>query len=287
MPESQFQQWLTHWRLTPDGEAFSTHSSLLLPVQSDGAPAMLKIAMVEEEIRGANLMAWYAGDGAARVLAHEGPALLLERLSGRRSLVEMERSGRGNEATRIICMVVAKLHAARTQTPPETLYPMATWFRQLEPAAKRYGGVLTKCEMAARELLAMPQDVVPLHGDIHHGNILDWGRAWLARYRPERGTRRESLRLRKPLLPPRGHGRQSGRPPRAADRSRGKGSGLGPEASLDLDFGLRGFEVRLDHGKRKRWPGDAGASNRPNGGSRVGALENAARPKIGASFPPF
>jgi streptomycin 6-kinase len=181
MPYGQFQQWLTRWRLVPDGEAFSTHSSLLLPVQSNGAPAMLKIATVEEEIRGASLMVWYAGDGAARVLAHEGPALLLERLSGQRSLVEMERSSRGNEATRIICMVVAKLHAARAQTPPETLYPMARWFRQLEPAAERYGGVLTKSAAAARELLALPRDNVPLHGDIHHGNILDGGeRGWLA-----------------------------------------------------------------------------------------------------------
>lgn len=177
----EFQPWLARWRLVPDGEAISTHSSLLLPVQSDGAAAMLKIATVEEERRGANLMAWYAGDGAARVLAHEGSALLLERLGGRRSLVEMERSGRGDEATRIICRVVERLHAARAQTPPQTLYPMSAWFRQLGPAARRHGGVLTKSAAAARELLASLRDNVPLHGDIHHGNILDGGeRGWLA-----------------------------------------------------------------------------------------------------------
>jgi streptomycin 6-kinase len=179
--EDVFQPWLSRWRLVPEGEAISTHSSLLLPVRSDGAPAMSKIAMAEEELNGAHLMAWYAGDGAARVLAHEGRGLLLERLSGRRSLVEMERSGRGAEATRIICEVVARLHAARDRAPPETLYPMATRFRQLEPAATRSGGVLTKSATAARELLATPQRVVPLHGDIHHGNILDGDeRGWLA-----------------------------------------------------------------------------------------------------------
>ena len=33
----------------------------------------------------------------------------------------------------------------------------------------------------ARELLAAPQDVTVLHGDLHHGNILDFGpRGWLA-----------------------------------------------------------------------------------------------------------
>jgi streptomycin 6-kinase len=32
----------------------------------------------------------------------------------------------------------------------------------------------------ARELLASPRDVMPLHGDLHHGNILDFGdRGWL------------------------------------------------------------------------------------------------------------
>lgn len=179
--EDVFQPWLSRWRLVPDGEAISTHSSLLLPVQSDGAPAMLKIAKAEEELNGAHLMAWYAGNGAARVLAHEGPGLLLERLGGQRSLIEMERCGRGDEATGIICAVVARLHATRDRMPPETLYPMATWFRPLEPAATRLGGILSKSAAAARELLATPRHVVPLHGDIHHGNILDGdARGWLA-----------------------------------------------------------------------------------------------------------
>ena len=175
------QSWLTRWRLVPDGQIICTHSSLLLPVQSDSAPAMLKIAKAEEEINGAHLMSWYAGSGAARVLAHEGSALLLERLCGPQSLIEMERSGKGSEATRIICKVVAKLHSARDRPPPKTLYPMQGWFRPLEPMASRLGGVLTKSAIAARQLLAMPQSVVPLHGDIHHGNVLDGNeRGWLA-----------------------------------------------------------------------------------------------------------
>lgn len=181
MSEDVFQPWLSRWRLVPAGEAIRTHSSLLLPVQSDGVPAMLKIATAEEELTGAHLMAWYAGNGAARVLAHEGPGLLLERLVGQRSLIEMERSGEGDEATRIICEVVARLHAPRDRMPPQTLYPMAIWFRQLEPAASRLGGVLAKSAQAARDLLATPENAVPLHGDIHHGNILDGNeRGWLA-----------------------------------------------------------------------------------------------------------
>ncbi len=71
--------------------AFHSH---LLPVRRDGAPAMLKVALNQEEREGAALMVWYGGDGAARVLAHEGAALLLERASGDRSLRAMRGRAR-------------------------------------------------------------------------------------------------------------------------------------------------------------------------------------------------
>ncbi|HJT43605.1 MAG TPA: aminoglycoside phosphotransferase family protein [Rhizomicrobium sp.] len=183
MSDSRFNKWLARWKLVQDGEAIAIgrSSSLLLPVLCDGAPAMLKIAVDEEETRGGAMMDWYAGCGAAKVLAHDGPALLLERLAGQRDLSTMARSGQDDEATGIICSVVAKLHAPRAQVSPESLVPMQIWFRQLDPAALRYGGILTTCATAARDLLAQPQNIVPLHGDIHHGNILDGGeRGWLA-----------------------------------------------------------------------------------------------------------
>ncbi len=60
--------WFDRWHLEADGEPLKTHSSLLLPVRRDGVPAMLKIAHEQEERRGSRLMAWWNGDGAARVL---------------------------------------------------------------------------------------------------------------------------------------------------------------------------------------------------------------------------
>lgn len=79
---SAFAPWLARWSLTPDGAPFETgySRSLLLPVRRDGAAAMLKLATAPEERRGAGLMAWWAGDGAAAVLEHRDEALLLERL---------------------------------------------------------------------------------------------------------------------------------------------------------------------------------------------------------------
>lgn len=171
---------LRRWRLVGDGDIIVTHSSRLVPVRRDGAPAMLKIALEAEERFGAGLMRWWDGVGAARVIAHEGDALLMERAVDGDSLAAMARAGRDDEASRILCAVAARLHAPRPHPPPE-LVPLARWFAPLEPAAATHGGLLVPAAAAARALLAEPREVVPLHGDLHHDNVLDFGaRGWLA-----------------------------------------------------------------------------------------------------------
>jgi streptomycin 6-kinase len=172
--------YLARWGLVPDGEPIRTPSSLLLAVRHNGVPAMLKIAHEEEERRGGALMAWWDGDGAAKVLARHGEALLQVRATGARSLTEMAVTGRDDEASRILCEVALRLHAPRPGPPPE-LVPLTRWFEALAPAARTHGGLLGRAHSAAQALLADPRDIVVLHGDIHHGNVLDGGeRGWLA-----------------------------------------------------------------------------------------------------------
>lgn len=174
-----FTAYLDRWGLTPDGEPIITHSSRLLPVRRGDVAAILKIAFVEEEKSGSVLMSWWNGDGAARVLQRDSDAILLERAEGERSLAELARNGQDDEASRIVCGVIARLHVPRAHQP-SGLSPLSQWFRALEPAAQS-GGILVKAAAAARDLLAAPEDITVLHGDIHHGNILDFGaRAWLA-----------------------------------------------------------------------------------------------------------
>lgn len=173
---------LRRWHLTPDGPAIHTHSSDLLPVRCAGAPAMLKLPREAEERRGSRLMPWWDGDGAAHILAHDEATgvLLLERVCGPRSLAQMVRAGGDDEASRILCGVAARLHAPRTKPLPE-LVPLRTWFRALEAASRQGGGVLVESALTARHLLDTPQEVRPLHGDIHHGNVLhSRERGWLA-----------------------------------------------------------------------------------------------------------
>jgi streptomycin 6-kinase len=175
-----FDRYLKRCGLTRDGVPIVTHSSDLLPVRQEGRPAMLKIARAAEERRGASLMTWWDGDGAARVLAHDGAAMLLERATGNRSLAAMVRDGGDDEASHILCDVAARLHAPRNRPLPD-LIPLSVWFAELEPAAAKHGGVFARAAEVARSLLNDQHEIAVLHGDLHHGNALDFGeRGWLA-----------------------------------------------------------------------------------------------------------
>jgi streptomycin 6-kinase len=175
-----FDPYLARWGLTPDGQPIVTRAARLLPVRRGDEPAMLRITVLEEAKGGEVLLKWWDGRGAARVLASEGDALLLERALGTQSLSAFARTGRDDEATRIMVDVIAELHAPRGKPLPD-LIPLDTWFEALWPAAATHGGLLARAADAARSLLAAPLGRGALHGDIHHDNILDFGaRGWLA-----------------------------------------------------------------------------------------------------------
>jgi streptomycin 6-kinase len=171
-------RWFAEWRLEPDGAPFSTRSSVLAPARFAGAPVMLKIARIEEERVGNHVMAWWAGNGGAPVLRHDGEALLLERAQGSRSLVAMATAGGGldDEATRILCTVAARLHAATpiASGPPAGLRSLEDWFRALVQVREELPGFYSRAARIARELLAVQRDIGMLHGDLHHGNVLDF-----------------------------------------------------------------------------------------------------------------
>jgi streptomycin 6-kinase len=175
-----FRDYLERWPLVPDGEAIRSATSWVLPVRADGVRAIFKIALLEEEKRGNGLMVWWANRGSAPVLAHDSEVVLMERAPGRVSLADFARSGRDDEASRIMCVVLEELHA-RSDQPPPPLLALAEGFAPLHAAAHSHGGILRVSASAASDLLANPREIAVLHGDVHHGNILDFGaRGWLA-----------------------------------------------------------------------------------------------------------
>ncbi|HDS1649714.1 APH(6) family putative aminoglycoside O-phosphotransferase [Stenotrophomonas maltophilia] len=174
------EPYLSRWRLRRDGPAIRTPHARLWPVlTADDLPAMLKISSETEEQNSHRLLRWWDGDGAARLLAHEGPAILIERAGGQ-SLRERSIAGDDSSCTTILCQVLQRLHRPRS-APPAELVCLPTWFADLLQPRAALPPLLEQCRSLAVALLEDEQEVRPLHGDLHHDNVLDFGtRGWLA-----------------------------------------------------------------------------------------------------------
>lgn len=172
-------RYLALWNLRPDGEPILTPCGQLLPVLHGSMPLMLKIFLNDEEKLGGVLLEWWNGDGAAKVVHRDHAACLMERAPGTETLRRLVQSGQDDDACRILCRVGVRLHGVRSSACPD-LPPLESWFGALESVAV-HGGMFAQCAGTARSLLAEPQDIGVLHGDLHHNNVLEFGeRGWLA-----------------------------------------------------------------------------------------------------------
>ncbi|MFM7334860.1 MAG: aminoglycoside phosphotransferase family protein [Tabrizicola sp.] len=171
-------QALARFRLSdPIPLARTATSTLWTVTQPEGDTAVLKLLHPgqTEEARGAAYLQALAGQGAVTVHALHGPAILMEHCPGP-SLGDLARSGRDDEATNILCDVIQTLHAARPD--PARLEPLASRFAPLTEATLT--GDLAQAAQLARTLIADPVPPVALHGDLHHDNVLNSPRGWLA-----------------------------------------------------------------------------------------------------------
>ena len=123
-----FEPYLHLWNLIADGEPVLTPAAQLLPVLRHGQPAMLKLSSNPDQQRGATLIEWWGGEGAARIYARDDTALLMERATGTRSLADMARTGADDEACRILCATAAMLHRKKPAPPPD-LVSLSVWFQ--------------------------------------------------------------------------------------------------------------------------------------------------------------
>jgi Aminoglycoside/hydroxyurea antibiotic resistance kinase len=134
-----FETYISRWNLVPDGNPVVTRSGRLLPVRRCGELAMLKLVTEAEERSGALLMEWWDGDGAARVLARDDNALLLERAEGIASLADvaratgaMTRRAESYALWRADCMLLGR---SRHRTCCRCRSGSATWIPPLRPTA--------------------------------------------------------------------------------------------------------------------------------------------------------
>ncbi|MCG2801355.1 MAG: phosphotransferase [Cellulomonas sp.] len=181
--DAQVDRLVRRWRVEPTGALVRTPSGVLLPGVRDELPVMLKVPGCAEERRGCALLAWWHGSGGIPVLEHDASGTLMRRATGRRDLTTMAGGGRDDEATAVLVEMARRLHAlGRPAEGAVRLLPLRDWFDALlreTPADP----LLAQCATVARRLLDAPSgvgEVVALHGDLHHGNVLDLGDRWAA-----------------------------------------------------------------------------------------------------------
>ena len=175
------------WALADPAFAAETATSVIYRVaHGEHGPAALKLLKPgagDDEARGGAMLAWYGGHGAARVFGLAPDAVLMEWLPGE-TLGDVARAGRDDAATLLLADVVERLHARRDAPPPE-LTPLRLRFASLfrlgpEAWPENARPLVARAAAIARDLLDAQAPARPLHGDIHHDNILRSGDGWLA-----------------------------------------------------------------------------------------------------------
>ena len=121
---------------------------------------------------------WRDGSGAIRLLGAQGPWQWLED-AGDRTLAAVLESEGDTAATRNAADVLRALHAPSNR-PDEGLQTMEDRFAALRLEAANQGGLFAEADAMAAGLMAEGAPIRPLHGDLHHDNILHGTRGWLA-----------------------------------------------------------------------------------------------------------
>ncbi|MGL4290180.1 MAG: aminoglycoside phosphotransferase family protein [Phreatobacter sp.] len=177
-----------HWDIAAAELLTETVSSRIWTVRlGDGRPAVVKdlkpIKDLQDGLDGAHYLSWRDGVGAIRLLGLDGHRLLLEHAGDRALSQEIAAQG-DDVATGIAAEVMARLLSPPADPWPTGLPPLRQRFAGLFAKAKadNNAGVKSLYGEAARladGLLASPHDVRPLHGDLHHDNIMRGPRGWL------------------------------------------------------------------------------------------------------------
>lgn len=167
-------------------ETFS--SRIWKVVREDGSPAIVKALKafddVEDELRGEHFLAWRRGEGAVRLLDRNGHSMLLE-YAGETLLSQVLAEQGDDAATAIAAEVMARLFSPSDHPAPPDLQPLRLRFSSLFNKARidrdaGEQGLYVETAATAERLLADPVEVLPLHGDLHHDNIMHGPRGWLA-----------------------------------------------------------------------------------------------------------
>ena len=178
--------YLTAWNLSNPQLLTQTVTSHIYTVRHDTEIVILKLLSPSEttEQIGALALRYFNGHGAVRLLRYDEGAHLMEYAAGDELVTLVER-GEDENATRIIAQGIKQLHSVPQDAPRDGLFVLDRWFGELfhKAAADRRAGIesiYVRSASFTERLLADQREVRVLHGDIHHRNIRQSSRGWLA-----------------------------------------------------------------------------------------------------------
>jgi streptomycin 6-kinase len=178
--------YLSAWNLSNPQHLTQTMTSHIYTVTRGNETVILKLlsASETEEQRGAAALRFFDGQGAVRLLRYDEGAHLIEYAAGD-ELVTLVEHNEDEKATRIIAQVIKQLHSVPQDAPCDGLLGLDIWFGELfkKAASDRQAGIDTiylRSALLTQRLLADQREVRVLHGDIHHRNIRQSSRGWLA-----------------------------------------------------------------------------------------------------------
>ncbi len=183
---NKLNYYLAVWKLSNPQLLTQTRTSHIYNVTHRAETAVLKLLSPAEteEQRGALALRYFGGYGAVRLLRYDEGAQLMEYAAGDELATLVER-GEDERATRIIAEVIAQLPGIPQDAPPDGLVSLDRWFAALFAKAvadkqASIKSIYVRSAALTERLLADQRDIRVLHGDIHHYNIRQSSRGWLA-----------------------------------------------------------------------------------------------------------
>ncbi|WP_454685873.1 aminoglycoside phosphotransferase family protein [Agrobacterium leguminum] len=155
--------------------------------RGDGSLAVAKVLkkkVLKDSLRGTDFIKWRDGIGCVELLDRSDDILLMEHAGTETLRDVLFRDGNDDATTEIAADVLLRYHQPSQQPPPSSLLTLPLYFESLFRKAEqdRTNGVdspYIEAATLAQELISQQRDVKPLHGDLHHENIMRSERGWI------------------------------------------------------------------------------------------------------------
>jgi streptomycin 6-kinase len=178
--EDNLPHHMVLWALSDPQLIARTGTSHVYAVTAPEGKAILKLLTpsgVKDEAGGAAALQWFGGQGAVRLLQCNEKAYLLEYADGE-PLSALVKRGEDDKAAEVIGRLLNQLH--KPGAPPAGLATLRRRFQSLFKKAEEGEALYLRGAEVADKLLSSEKDICVLHGDLHHDNIFNSQRGWLA-----------------------------------------------------------------------------------------------------------